>query len=212
MKAKNIHITLAANFLFPALLMGQHTFFNTVEKHDHTPTVYMTVEEEYIDTVTEEEPERKKTVEELQDEINAYLAKRDSMRRNVVNVVRIGNTLSLYNSNSSMPLSYSNIVKVMDEVGIRQQLYVIAQACLETGYFTSRVFREYNNLFGLFDSRKNDYYRFTKWEDSVVAYKRYIQYRYSGGDYLAFLRRIKYAGDPDYTNKVRKIAKSLINK
>ena len=41
----------------------------------------------------------------------------------------------------------------------------------------------------------------------MKAYKDYVQYKYKGGDYLLFLKRIGYAEDPDYIIKVHQIAK-----
>lgn len=106
-------------------------------------------------------------------------------------------------------LTLNNLADVLAEVGLSNKLFVLAQALLETGYFSSRVCKEYNNLFGLYDSKNRDYYRFARWEDSVVGYRRMIQYRYKGGNYLHFLKRIGYAEDPRYITKVAKMAKSL---
>lgn len=106
-------------------------------------------------------------------------------------------------------LNLYNLMKVMGEIGLSNKLFVLAQAVLETGNFNSRVCREYNNLFGLFDSRNKDYFRFESWEDSVVGYKKMIQYRYKGGNYLRFLKQIRYAEDPNYIPKIAKTAKSL---
>ena len=96
--------------------------------------------------------------------------------------------------------------------GLSNKLFVLAQAMLETGNFSSRVCKEYNNLFGLYDSKNRDYYRFERWEDSVVGYGKMIQYRYKGGNYLHFLKRIGYAEDPRYIAKVAKMAKSIYNR
>lgn len=85
---------------------------------------------------------------------------------------------------------------------------VLSQAVLETGSFSSRVCREYNNLFGL-RRRNGEYYRFDRWEDSVRAYRDYVQYKYKGGDYFNFLDRIGYAEDKAYTLKVRMIAEQI---
>ena len=102
-----------------------------------------------------------------------------------------------------------NLVTEMDRCGITNQRYVVAQALLETGYFTSRVCLECNNLFGLRRPSDGNYYEFDRWEESVKAYKDYVQYKYKGGDYLLFLKRIGYAEDPDYIVKVHQIAKTL---
>ena len=105
-------------------------------------------------------------------------------------------------------LNIANLTKAIEKYDISHPRIVIAQALLETGYFTSRVCLECNNLFGL---RRKDgsYYEFSSWEESVKAYKDYVQYKYKGGSYLNFLRVIGYAEDPNYVFKVAQIAKSL---
>ena len=108
-----------------------------------------------------------------------------------------------------LELNIRNLVDEMDRCGITNQRYVVAQALLETGYFTSRVCLECNNLFGLRRPSDGSYYEFDRWEESVKAYKDYVQYKYKGGDYLLFLKRIGYAEDPDYIVKVHQIAKTL---
>ena len=106
-------------------------------------------------------------------------------------------------------LNIQNLVNEMDRCGITNQRYVVAQSLLETGYFTSRVCLECNNLFGLRRPSDGSYYEFDRWEESVKAYKEYVQYKYKGGDYLQFLKRIGYAEDPNYIVKVHQIAKTL---
>ena len=83
---------------------------------------------------------------------------------------------------------------------------VYAQAILETGNFKSHGARVKHNLFGLM--KKNRLRTFNHWEESVKYYKEHIQNRYNGkGDYYAFLKRIRYASDPTYTNKLKKIVR-----
>ena len=106
-------------------------------------------------------------------------------------------------------LNIANLLDVIGEVGLTNGLIVLAQALLETGHFSSRVCREYNNLFGLYDSKNKEYFRFARWEDSVVAYQRMIQYKYKGGNYFHFLKRIGYAEDPGYIVKLARTVKSV---
>ena len=106
-------------------------------------------------------------------------------------------------------LTMFNLLEVIREVGLSNGLIVLAQALLETGHFSSRVCKEYNNLFGLYDSKNKKYFRFNRWEDSVVAYQRMIQYRYKGGNYFQFLKRIGYAEDPRYIVKLARMVKSI---
>lgn len=100
----------------------------------------------------------------------------------------------------------NDLIDVLDYYGVQHPDIVYAQAILETGYFNSRVYREYNNLFGLYNSRTKDYYKFNHWTESVIAYLEYIQYKYKPpGDYYEFLDSIGYAEDEQYISKLRKI-------
>ena len=118
-----------------------------------------------------------------------------------------------FESRPDKPLNIHNLFKVMEECSVLYPKIVAAQYCLETGYGTSNVCRNYNNLFGLFDSKRHDYYRFQSWEESVAGYVRMIQRRYDpkkDKDYYAFLKRIGYAENMDsYNAKVRAIANTL---
>ena len=80
---------------------------------------------------------------------------------------------------------------------------VLAQAKLETGNYKSKVCTVYNNLFGL---RKPDgsYYKFNSWQESVKAYKDWIQNKYTPpNDYYDFLDSIRYAEDASYISKLK---------
>lgn len=90
---------------------------------------------------------------------------------------------------------------------VSQKIYhpdiVLAQAKLETGNYKSKACNVYNNLFGL---RKPDgsYYKFNSWQESVKAYKDWVQNKYTPpNDYYDFLDSIGYAEDINYTSKLR---------
>lgn len=109
----------------------------------------------------------------------------------------------------SRDLNIYTLIDVMDEVGISNQLFVLAQAVVETGHFKSRLCRDNHNLFGLRNPRTHSFYRFERWEDSVVAYRDLVQYKYQGGNYLLFLKRIGYAEEPHYIYTIAKVARQL---
>lgn len=89
---------------------------------------------------------------------------------------------------------------------------VYAQAVLETGYFTSPLCVKHNNLFGLYNSSKEDYYRFNHWAESVEAYIKFVQYKYKPpNDYYEFLDRIGYAEDSTYIEKLKIIVNKIQN-
>lgn len=152
------------------------------------------------------------TIEELKSLIEMYerqISVRDSVNRSK-SVIR-NRKVHSYRQWNPRELNLRNLTDVMYEVGLSNKLFVLAQAVLETGNFSSRICREYNNLFGLYDSKNRDYYRFERWEDSVVGYGKMIQYRYKGGNYLHFLKRIGYAEDPRYITKIARMAKTIYN-
>lgn len=105
-----------------------------------------------------------------------------------------------------------HLMDALEFFGVKHKDIVYAQAILETGHFNSNICKEYNNLFGLYNSYKKDYYRFKHWTESVEAYLKYIQYRYKPpNNYYRFLDSIGYAEDPEYTAKVKKIVNRIEN-
>ena len=102
------------------------------------------------------------------------------------------------------------ITEVRNELrkqGIPGADIVLAQARLETGNFTSARCKRDHNIFGIKHGKKYATYR--RWQDCVTDYKRRVSSRYTGGDYYAFLRRIGYAREKEYINKVRRIANGM---
>ena len=85
-----------------------------------------------------------------------------------------------------------------------------AQAILETGWFTSPVCRNKHNLFGLTNPRTGKYFKFDHWTESVRAYYTKVQYRYKGGNYLLWLRKIGYAEDPRYVRSLSRILEQYL--
>lgn len=106
-------------------------------------------------------------------------------------------------------LSMESLINALYKYNVKEKKIVLAQALLETGYFSSSLCIESHNLFGLRHPSDGSYYTFNNWEESVKAYMDDVQYKYNGGDYYAFLKRIGYAEDRNYTKKVRKIADKL---
>lgn len=103
----------------------------------------------------------------------------------------------------------NTFITACEYYGIRYPRIVTAQAVLESGNFKSRLFKEYNNPLGLYNSRKKDYFKFKHWTDAIVAYQSMIEYKYKGGDYYKFLDRIGYAKDREYIKKVKALEKII---
>lgn len=105
------------------------------------------------------------------------------------------------------------LIEALEYYDVKHPKIVQAQAILETGNFTSEGCLMNNNLFGLYDSKRQRYYSFDHWISSVEAYVSMVQYKYKGdndkppNDYYKFLLDIGYAKDPHYINKVKEIVK-----
>lgn len=125
--------------------------------------------------------------------------------------------------NENVIIKYENIDFLFDEKptieNVRQcieyydLLYpetCLSQSVLETGYYQSKICKEYNNLFGLYNSKNKDYYKFEHWSESVLAYKNLVQYKYDGKqDYYEFLIQLPYATDTTYISKLKSIMNRL---
>lgn len=85
---------------------------------------------------------------------------------------------------------------------------VYTQAILETGWFTSKGCTRDNNLFGLYKGKHHK--KYDHWKESVRDYKKFISSKYRPHeDYYMFLKRIKYAEDPNYNSKLKQIYKKV---
>ena len=111
---------------------------------------------------------------------------------------------------SGLPdLTIPNLIAEIEKNGIKYPKIVLSQAILETGWFKSPVCRNKHNLFGLTNPRTGKYYEFNHWTESVKAYYTKVQYRYKGGNYLLWLKKIGYAEDPGYIRAVISVLKML---
>lgn len=106
-------------------------------------------------------------------------------------------------------LTIPNLLAEIKKNGIKYPKIVLAQAILETGWFKSSVCRKKHNLFGLTNPRTKTYYEFNHWTESVKAYYTKVQYRYKGGNYLLWLKKIGYAEDKGYIRAIIRVLKQL---
>lgn len=111
-----------------------------------------------------------------------------------------------------LELNKENFFLVCEIYDIKFPEIVYSQARLESGNFKSKLFQTKNNFLGLYNSRIKDFYEFDHWTDCLLGYKDLLQFKYNGDDnqetYYKFLKELPYAMDPEYTQKVREIAKS----
>lgn len=103
------------------------------------------------------------------------------------------------------------------ELNIKYPHIVLAQAEIETGHFTSRIFKENHNLFGMKVATKrpttnkgeeHGHAYYENWKESVVDYAfysaQYLSDLKTEKDYLQYLSQ-SYAEDTSYVSKIKKI-------
>lgn len=112
------------------------------------------------------------------------------------------------------------LINAIKELNFQFPYIVYAQAILESNRFTSKLFKENNNLFGMklptqriniAAGSNNEYAYYNKWNDSILDYAFYCATYLSSlkteEDYYNYLSQ-SYAEDEQYTEKL----KSLIEK
>lgn len=112
---------------------------------------------------------------------------------------------------TSDPPTVATVYHACIKHGIKYPDIVTAQSVLETGYYKSDLCKQNNNLFGLYNSNRREYYKFNTWEESILGYKNLVEYKFadtldlSKENYLKFLENLPYAMDQDYIKKVKTI-------
>lgn len=113
----------------------------------------------------------------------------------------------------SIGQTIDEVLEELEKQDIWYPKVVLAQAILETGWFEcENCSLDKNNLFGLWNSKKQEYFYYTNWKESIGGYKRGVQYKFfrkDYKDYYHFLSEIGYATDPQYIIKLKKIVKKL---
>lgn len=109
------------------------------------------------------------------------------------------------------------LIDKLKELNVKFPYIVLAQAKLETGNFTSKIFKENNNLFGMREAKQrittaagteNNHAYYHSWQESILDYAFY-QCRYLSGinteeQYFNYLKQ-SYAEDPKYINRLSDI-------
>ena len=116
--------------------------------------------------------------------------------------------------------SQEALVEYVYSLNVRFPHIILAQAHLESGKFTSGIFVNNNNLFGMRQARlrpttnkgsRNGFAKYDHWRDSVMDYILYYavyMHKFKTEKaYYAYLDR-SYANNPHYSKLIRKIAES----
>lgn len=115
--------------------------------------------------------------------------------------------------------SEDDLIAKIKELNIKFPHIVLGQAKLETGFFTSNIFRENNNLFGMREAKQrittalgteNNHAYYSSWLESLYDYSfyqcRYLSNIQTEEQYFNYLEQ-SYAEDTTYVSKLKSIIK-----
>jgi uncharacterized FlgJ-related protein len=115
------------------------------------------------------------------------------------------------------PFSKEALVSMIKELGIKHPEIVLAQSILETGHWTSTIFKENNNLFGMKQARSRirtakgtqlNHAYYHSWQESLYDYAfyqcRYLSKITNDEDYFAALDA-SYAEANNYSKHLKEI-------
>lgn len=119
------------------------------------------------------------------------------------------------------PCYKDSIANFLIELKVKYPHIVLSQSIIESGNYTSKIFLENNNPFGMKLSWnrattalgiKNGYAYYSNLRDAIIDYafmqSSYYRSAKTEEDYYILLQK-SYAEDKEYINKVRKIANKL---
>jgi uncharacterized FlgJ-related protein len=121
--------------------------------------------------------------------------------------------------NKKNEFSRDKLIDALKRLNVKFPYIVYAQAELETGGFTSRVFRENNNLFGMKEAKSRistasgtqyNHAFYETWMESVYDYafysSSYLRKIQNEADYFEYLSQ-SYAEDSRYVTSLKRIIK-----
>jgi hypothetical protein len=125
---------------------------------------------------------------------------------------------------TDLPFTPKLLMEYLVRLGVKSPEIVFKQAVLETGWFSSYLFRTNHNLFGmnyprmrpttaLFKCPKGFAY-YQDWRQSVRDYLLWQQYKeqwHDTSEYYQFLKKVGYAEDHLYTNKLQSLNTKIYN-
>jgi len=155
----------------------------------------------------------------------AYTVAVDTTREEVISNLSVEEKLVLLNE-VNHPFSEESLITLLKELNVKFPHIVLAQSIVETGHWTSNIFKENHNLFGMKQARvrvntargtQYNHAYYDSWRESVYDYAFY-QCRYLASikteeQYFQYLAD-SYAEAGDYINTLKQVIEtdSLIKK
>ena len=148
--------------------------------------------------------------------LSTFILTHNSDRREVIETITPEERMVVINENNTK-FSSDTLIYMLKELNVKFPHIVLAQSIVETGHWTSKIFLENHNLFGMKEAyvrvhtaRGTQYGHayYEDWEESVYDYAFY-QCRYLGAirtedEYFNYLSN-SYAEAPNYIKILKQV-------
>jgi len=148
--------------------------------------------------------------------LSTFILTHNSDRRGVIETITPEERMVVINENNTK-FSSDTLIYMLKELNVKFPHIVLAQSIVETGHWTSKIFLENHNLFGMKEAyvrvhtAKGTQYGhayYENWEESVYDYAFY-QCRYLGAirtedEYFNYLSN-SYAEAPNYIKILKQV-------
>lgn len=148
--------------------------------------------------------------------LGTFLTTRNSDRQRVIQSITPEERMIVINQNKRL-FSEDSLIFILNELNVKFPHIVLAQSIVETGHWTSRIFKENHNLFGMKEAyvrvhtakgTQHNHAYYENWIESVYDYAfyqcRYLSSISTEESYFKYLSE-SYAESPTYVQSLKKV-------
>jgi hypothetical protein len=148
--------------------------------------------------------------------LGTFLTTRNSDRQRVIQSITPEERMIVINQNKRH-FSEDSLIFILNELNVKFPHIVLAQSIVETGHWTSRIFKENHNLFGMKEAyvrvhtakgTQHNHAYYENWIESVYDYAfyqcRYLSSISTEESYFKYLSE-SYAESPTYVQSLKRV-------
>lgn len=148
--------------------------------------------------------------------LGTFLITHNSDRQRVIQSITPEERMIVINQNKQ-PFSEDSLIFILNELNVKFPHIALAQSIVETGHWTSRIFKENHNLFGMKEAyvrvhtakgTQHNHAYYENWIESVYDYAfyqcRYLSSISTEESYFKYLSE-SYAESPTYVQSLKRV-------
>lgn len=148
--------------------------------------------------------------------LGTFLITHNSDRQRVIQSITPEERMIVINQNKQ-PFSEDSLIFILNELNVKFPHIALAQSIVETGHWTSRIFKENHNLFGMKEAyvrvhtakgTQHNHAYYENWIESIYDYAfyqcRYLSSISTEESYFKYLSE-SYAESPTYVQSLKRV-------